>query len=191
MMRCKILHSQPGDEVLAHVGANVRRLRLQSGLSQVALAEAAGISRRTLIGVEAGDANVSLTGLNRIAVALGVSFSEIVREHGSDPAQPIHALTWKGQSEISRSILLGSAPARHEAELWDWVMDVGEKYLAEADPKGWREMIYVVDGTLRITLSATPRTLGKGDFLVIDTSQPYEYENIGSDVLHFIRTVAY
>lgn len=190
-MRCRILHSQPETEVLAHVGANVRRLRLEQGLSQVALAEAAGISRRTLIGVEAGDANVSLTGLNRIAVALGVSFTEIVREHGADPALPVQALTWKGRSKLSRSVLLGSAPARQEAELWDWVMDVGEKYVAEPDPADWRELIYVVDGTLQITLSDGALTLGKGDFHVLDSSQPYVYENVGDEVLHFLRTVAY
>ncbi|MGC3103919.1 helix-turn-helix transcriptional regulator, partial [Pseudomonas aeruginosa] len=55
---------------LEHVTGNVRRLRLQAGLSQVALARAASVSRRMLVGIECGDVNVSLSTLDRIAAAL-------------------------------------------------------------------------------------------------------------------------
>ncbi|MDQ5898241.1 MAG: hypothetical protein QG612_2327, partial [Pseudomonadota bacterium] len=77
----KILRSQPDVRpdavhasevpVLAHVGANLRRLRAAAGLSQAALAAAADLSRRTLVGLEAGEANLSLAGLDRLARALG------------------------------------------------------------------------------------------------------------------------
>lgn len=46
--------------VLEHVAGNLRRLRQQAGLSQQALAEAAQVSRRMLVAIESGDANVSL-----------------------------------------------------------------------------------------------------------------------------------
>ena len=59
--------------VLEHVSGNVRRLRLQAGLSQEALARAASVSRRMLVGIESGDVNVSLSTLDRIAAALEVS----------------------------------------------------------------------------------------------------------------------
>lgn len=46
------------------------RLRLDAGLSQAALADASGVSRRTVIKLEAGEANISLTGLDRLAESL-------------------------------------------------------------------------------------------------------------------------
>ena len=55
--------------VLEHVAENVRRLRTAAGLSQQALAETADVSRRMLVGIESGDANVSLNTLDRIAEA--------------------------------------------------------------------------------------------------------------------------
>ncbi|HEQ3657763.1 TPA: helix-turn-helix transcriptional regulator, partial [Pseudomonas aeruginosa] len=64
--------------VLEHVSGNVRRLRLQAGLSQEALARAASVSRRMLVGIESGDVNVSLSTLDRIAAALGVLFPDLV-----------------------------------------------------------------------------------------------------------------
>lgn len=177
--------------MLAHVGANIRRLRSAAGWSQVALAEAAGISRRTLIGVEAGDANISLRGLNRIATALGVSFSTVLREQDASFRHAINAVTWKGRSTLSRAVLLGSAPAREESELWLWTMDVDDRYVAEPDPQGWHELIYVVEGTLRIVLEDAPQVLETGGFAVIDSAQSYAYENIGSGVLRFVRSVVY
>ena len=64
--------------VLEHVSENVRRLRRAAGLSQEALASAAGVSRRMLVGIEGGDVNVSLATLDRIAAALGVLFPDLV-----------------------------------------------------------------------------------------------------------------
>ncbi|WP_134620351.1 helix-turn-helix transcriptional regulator, partial [Pseudomonas aeruginosa] len=65
--------------VLEHVSGNVRRLRLQAGLSQEALARAASVSRRMLVGIESSDVNVSLSTLDRIAAALGVLFPDLVQ----------------------------------------------------------------------------------------------------------------
>ena len=77
-----ILHSQvevPRPDVLSHVAGNIRRLRAAKGLSQDALASASGVSRRMLVGIESGEANVSLSTLDRLAQALDVSFSHVVR----------------------------------------------------------------------------------------------------------------
>ena len=70
--------------VLEHVAENVRRLRAAAGLSQQALAEAADVSRRMLVGIESGDANVSLNTLDRIAEALQVSFADLVKAPAND-----------------------------------------------------------------------------------------------------------
>ena len=114
--------------VLEHVSGNVRRLRLQAGLSQEALARAASVSRRMLVGIESGDVNVSLSTLDRIAAALGVLFPDLVQAPATDRSR-INAVAWVGHHPESRATLLASAPARREVELWAWSLGPGERYV--------------------------------------------------------------
>src|SRR5665213_1288244 len=60
-----------GMDLLAHVGRRVRELREAHNLSQVEVAQAAGVSARQLARLEAGTANLTLTTLEAIAGALG------------------------------------------------------------------------------------------------------------------------
>ena len=52
-------NAKPIPKVLQYLSSNLRGYRQQAGLSQMALAELSGVSRRMLAGIEAGDRNVS------------------------------------------------------------------------------------------------------------------------------------
>src|SRR5262245_29221405 len=116
-------------------------------MSQAALAADSGVSRRTIINLEAGEANVSLSALDQIAAALGVTFVDLVAAP-STPREAIDEVVWRGASADSVGTLLGSAPAAQEAQLWTWTLGAGERYDAGADPAGWQEMVLVTDGDL-------------------------------------------
>jgi transcriptional regulator with XRE-family HTH domain len=183
-----ILHTTDREDVLTHVAANVRRLRQAAGLSQAALADAAGLSRRMLVHIESGNTNVSLSSLDRLAAVLGASFVDVV----SDPARPsqrIEALAWRGAHADSHATLLGSAPARHDAQLWIWSLAAGESYQAEPDPEGWHEMVYVIEGSLKITLAEGERRVDAGGFAIYSSAQAYAYENAAECVTRFVRNV--
>ncbi len=61
------------------VGANIRALRLQAGLSQDLLSEKAGIFRTYLSRVESGSANPTLLVLVALAQALDVPPGDLFR----------------------------------------------------------------------------------------------------------------
>lgn len=184
-----ILHSAgERSDVLAFVSENLRRLRQRAGLSQAALAEAAGLSRRMVVQLEGGDTNISLSSLDRLADALGASFIEIV----SDPAAQrlrMDAMAWRGTRPESHAMLLGSVPATREAQLWSWSLGPGERYQAEPDPEGWHEMIVVVEGRLLVDLSEGPMTIEAGDYAIYGSAQDYAYVNLHEGVTRFIRNV--
>ena len=183
------LHTPPDrGDVLAFVGHNLRAARQRAGISQAALADASGISRRMIVALEQGDANVSLSSLDKLAAALGVGFVDLVADPGSEPRR-LDVVAWRGSAPGSVARLLASVPARHEAQLWSWTLGPGERYVAEPDPSGWHEMVVVVDGRLQVELADGAHDLAAGSHLVYPSSQPYAYANPGTAATRFVRTV--
>ena len=72
----------PPDWVIARrraVGDRIRAARLHAGLTQETLAELAGLDRQAVNRIEQGHASPILDSLIRIADALGVPLTELVR----------------------------------------------------------------------------------------------------------------
>ena len=64
-------------EITARFGLRVRELRKELGFSQEAFADRCGLDRTYVGGIERGERNVALRNIERIAVALGVSISDL------------------------------------------------------------------------------------------------------------------
>ena len=141
-----------------------------------------------IVNLERGDTNISLSALDKLADALGVGFATMV----SDPAvgsRRIEAVAWRGQDVASEAVLLGSAPASREAQLWRWALGAGERYEAFPDPAGWHEMIAVEAGRLRIEKADGTIIVEAGDFAIYSSTQIYAYANAGVEVARFTRVV--
>ncbi|MFP5428199.1 MAG: helix-turn-helix domain-containing protein [Gammaproteobacteria bacterium] len=175
--------------VLQHVSQNVRQLRAAASLSQAALAERSGVSRRMLVAIEAGEKNVSLTTLDLIAEALGVAFSTLIQAPDKRDPSRIDELAWAGERAGSKAVLLGTSPARREVELWEWTLAPGECYASEADAQGWSEQIYVAEGCLTLIIEGQVHVLGAGDFHVFPSDCTYAYRNEGDLPVRFVRNV--
>ena len=73
--------------------------------------------------------------------------------------------------------------------MWLWSLGPGDRYDAEPDPAGWHEMIYVIEGELRLELSGKARDYPTGTFAVYGTAQAYSYANPGETRVRFVRNV--
>ncbi|MGB0861901.1 MAG: helix-turn-helix domain-containing protein [Saprospiraceae bacterium] len=60
-------------------GKNLKRLRLEKGLSQEKLALEAGLDRTYIPSIEKGARNVSITVVEKLSIALNVEFSEFFK----------------------------------------------------------------------------------------------------------------
>jgi transcriptional regulator with XRE-family HTH domain len=67
-------------EVRQRVARNIRRLRVEQGLSQEELADRAGLHRTYISGVERAVRNPTITVLEKIAIGLGVPLAELVAD---------------------------------------------------------------------------------------------------------------
>lgn len=66
-------------DVLRRFGERVRKLRSGAGFSQEAFAEECGLDRTYMGGIERGERNLALRNMERIAKALGISLSELLK----------------------------------------------------------------------------------------------------------------
>ncbi|MFD6517691.1 helix-turn-helix transcriptional regulator [Rhodococcus sp. NPDC060176] len=180
-----MIDEDPDSPMFAHVGANVRRLRATAELSQVALAELSGLSRRTVIKLESGEANVSLSGLDHLARALRVSIVDLVASPVSSHAR-LDEVAWRGAGD-SVAILSAAVPARREAQLWSWNLAVGERYDAEPDETGTHAIIYVAAGQLLVDRLDGCSDLQVGDHCVFPSDQRFSYVNAGRSAVRFVR----
>ena len=67
-------------EARRRIAVNVRRLRMERGLSQEGMAELANFHRTYVSQLERCVTNISIDGLERLAMALGVDVTELLED---------------------------------------------------------------------------------------------------------------
>lgn len=171
-------------EVAQSIAANVRRLRHERGFTLDGLADRGGVSKGTLIQVEQGRANPSISTLCRIADAMGVGVASLI----DVPASP-HVVVrrrtdasplWTSEAGSRAVFLVGSDPPRI-VELWDWEIAAGDTFDGEAHPPGTLELLAVLDGDLAITVGDDTHLLARGDSILFEAHVPHAYANPSAD----------
>jgi transcriptional regulator with XRE-family HTH domain len=123
--------AQDPEVLAAAIGRNVRRLRRRHDLTLDVLAERAGVSKGTVIGVEQARANPSIATLCRLADALGVGVATLI-ETGDVPQIRIKRRAdtptlWSSASGSQALFLMGTDPP-DIVELWDWRLAGGDAF---------------------------------------------------------------
>jgi transcriptional regulator with XRE-family HTH domain len=72
-----MVEEQANIDIRRNLGARIRMLREERGLSQYAFAEMVSIDRSYLIGVEKGRRNLTVNNLAKISRGLGISLSDL------------------------------------------------------------------------------------------------------------------
>ncbi|WP_128292807.1 helix-turn-helix domain-containing protein [Afifella aestuarii] len=170
-----------------HVGATLRLLRKQKGMSLKALAEASGVSVGMISQVERGLANPSVRLLTSLRRALNVSFQELFAkpasetEHAGDPDfvrradnRPIIDL-----GDLQKELL--TPTDKPHLQLMIIHIDAG------AESGGWA-LSYpaekgglVLDGEVILTVDGKNVALSHGDSFAFDGMLPHSLSNVSSE----------
>jgi transcriptional regulator with XRE-family HTH domain len=179
------------DHTSSNLGANVRSLREERGLTQRQLAEVSGIPRPTLAHIESGEANPTLHVLVKLAAALSnpierliASPRAIVRVVARD------ALAEHGRSGVAvRDLVPEPVPgvAIERVEL-----QPGAQFRAPPRAAGTRQFVACERGAVAVEVGEGRWPLGTGDLLVAGGDVGYRVENPGrgAAVLYAVRVPA-
>ena len=158
------------DDLGSAIGAKVKALRLERGLSGRKLAAAADVSQPFLSQLETGRSSVAIATLYRIAVALDVRPSELLP--GPPAEVDVQVLRASERARIPVSEVPHAQTARTAYRAGRPITEVGD-YLIEPGPgvPEWFEtpdetMIYVIEGSVRVEIRDHPdEILHAGDVL--------------------------
>ncbi len=164
----------------ANLGPSVRRLREAQHLSLRTLAERTGFSASFLSQVENSQASPSISSMERIATALGVTLSEFFQtaQSSSHPVvradeRPVLNSEWsKGSIEaLSR----GEVGGPLEPVLVTLQPDGSSGSAAYGSAR--EEFALVLEGTVSLTMNETEQVLSSGDAVTIRAGELRRWRN--------------
>ena len=81
LVRCTVVnfYSICNMNIKQKFGTRIKELRLQKGLSQESLANIADLDRTYIPSIEKGERNVSITVIEKLANALSVAITELIK----------------------------------------------------------------------------------------------------------------
>ena len=176
------------------VGANLRRLRGERGLSLEGLAKLSGVSRAMLGQIELGQSAPTINVLWKIARALDLPFSALITAQKVTggtrvlQAQKTKRLTSHDGTFSSRALFPFDEPRR--VEFYELELKKGGIENADAHAPGTRENLVVTKGEVEIVIDGVPHRMGPGDALVFEADVPHSYKNIGSGdaIMYLVMT---
>lgn len=181
-----------GLDIAVVIGARVRQLRKARSWTQDELCAAADVSKRTLIAVEQGKTNASIELLLRLSTALGVSLAELVsavEKVDAEVRRSADAVAmWQTQSG-GRAVMVASTPAPQVVELWDWVLGPRDVYQTEPHSTGTRELLHVLQGSMRVVVDGKTYELAVGDSIQFRGDLSHSYANVSDAEVRFSLAV--
>ncbi|MBU0595817.1 cupin domain-containing protein, partial [Candidatus Bipolaricaulota bacterium] len=171
---------------MAQIGETLRKLRLEQGVTLKRLAETCGLSTSFLSQAERGLSSISVSTLERVCSALGLSLREFFAE--ADPAGVVdeaHAQVLRVADQPA--VNLSDAAIKYRflgrefpGRLFEVVIgEIPRGYVYPPASHEGEEFGYVVEGRLRLSLSDAEYDLGPGDSYHFGAHTVHGYEATG------------
>ena len=163
----------------AHIGANVKALRVARNLTQAQLSKLAGLPRATWANLESGDANPTIGVLLKVSSALQVSIEELISPpRASARHYPKSDLVTKTRGNVNvRKLLPDPLPG---LEMDRMELPPRGRMTGVPHRAGTREYLTCESGALVLVASGERWALQPGDVVVFRGDQPHSYHNEGS-----------
>ncbi|WP_351227422.1 XRE family transcriptional regulator [Streptomyces sp. NPDC002133] len=183
-------HRDPVDVRLA---ARLAELRAERGWSLDELAQRSDISRSTLSRAERGEISPTTSLLGKLCAVHGRTMSQLLSEVEAEPAQVVRAdsqTVWTDPDAgfVRRSVSPPQAGLR--AEIVEGRLAAGADLAYERPPvPGMEQHVWVLEGTLGITVGDESHVLQKGDCLRFRLWGPTRFRCPGPEPVRYAVVV--
>jgi transcriptional regulator with XRE-family HTH domain len=175
------------------LAARLASLRTERGWSLDVLAERSGISRTTLSRLERGETSPTASLLGRLCTAYNRTMSRLIAETEAEAPQRLRAAdqtTWIDPETGFRRRGVSPPAAGLDAELVEAVLPAGKTISYAAPPvQGLEQHIWMLGGTLALTVDGKTHGLEPGDCLRFRLFGPSRFTAPGPDEAHYALVV--
>jgi transcriptional regulator with XRE-family HTH domain len=177
------------------VGANLRDIRGQRGLSLERLAQASGVSRAMLGQIELGQSTPTINVLWKIARALELPFSALIATPLAGQTKVLPATrgkVLKSADGTFSSRALFPFDERRTVEFYELRLAPRAAERAEPHAAGTIENLVVTNGSLEMIVGRETHLLSTGDAIQFEADTAHEYRNPGNTecVMYLVMTYA-
>jgi len=163
------------------IGASLRRLRTERGLSIRSLAEQSGLNANTLSLIENSKTSPSVSTLQQLASALGLPIKAFFETDTPQNNISFQKTGHRPRAAFAHGILedLGAG----------LTLQGGQPFLVTLEPKAssgstpivhtGHELVYCLEGCLSYTIDKQVYTLEPGDSLLFEAHLPHRWQNKG------------
>lgn len=176
------------------IAARLRALRDERGLSLAALAERSGVSRSNISLIERGESSATATVLDKLSAALGVTVASLFEQAAAAPGPVARAAdqpvwTDPGSGYVRRNL---SPPVPAPIQLVEVSFPPGTRiaYETAARDVDVHQQVWIVAGTMDISVGADCWTLAAGDCLAMRLDRPVVFHNPGATAARYLVALA-
>lgn len=175
----------------ARLAERLRHLRATRGFTLDGLAERCGVSRSMISLVERGESSPTAAVLDRLAAGLGVSLASLFAEDAREDASPVSRRRdqreWRDPESgyVRRNLSPPGYPS--PIELVEVVLPPGARVAYDRLERGLAQQIWILGGTLELSVAGDAHRLAAGDCLAMRVEGPIVFHNrTRSDVRYLV-----
>jgi transcriptional regulator with XRE-family HTH domain len=172
-------------DVDARLGARLKALRAERGLSLEALAERSGVSRSMISLIERGQSSPTAHVLDKLSAGLGVTLASLFAEPARADAAPVarraDQTAWRDPATgyLRRNLSPKGFPS--PLDLVEVVLPAGARVTYDTGVRepAVEQQVWVIEGEIEFTWGDTVHPLAAGDCMAMRIDRPTGFANPG------------
>ena len=182
------------EDTIRQIGERLKGLREVLDIPAQEVADLCGVSLEAYLKAEEGEGELSISSMQKIARKYGIGFDVLM--FGVEPHMNAYFLTRKGQGvsvERRKAYKYQSLASGFRGRKVDPFMTQvdplpGDRKYSKNSHDG-QEFNYIVEGEMEITIGDKVMTLGEGDSIYFDATQPHCMRALGGRPVKFLVVV--
>ncbi|WP_394147672.1 helix-turn-helix domain-containing protein [Shewanella atlantica] len=173
------------------INEGIKRLRAQHKLTQIELAEMAGIPRATLANMEGANSNPSISVVMKVAQALGVTVDDLITRRQSVHVTKVERKDMPvSHQHDGKFISTRTSPiSTQNLQINDVIMMPGCNTKGVPHPEGSHELFLCLEGTATLEVQGEMFEIEAGNLTYFKGHLPHRYGNPSLKPVHAVVVV--